>query len=142
MKFDNVSERAQNQMMMSDRRLTVCLALALVAAMATSALASCMAGPAMTADSEMACCKAGHVECGMRTTADPCCKSDSQKQQQLIAAKHELVKSPLTALKQIPAVVSGDLVTIRPTSALFAHVRLLPKSPAAPTYLLVSALLI
>ena len=96
----------------------------------------------MTAGSQMACCKSGHRECGTQA-AHECCKTDSQKQQQfVIVAKHELVKSPLTALEQVRVVFPGDLVTISPTLALLTDLRVVSKSPPTPTYLLVSALLI
>ena len=125
---------------MSDRRITVVLTLALVAALATSALASCMAGPAMTADSQMACCQGAHRECGTRGVADQCCKTDSQKQQQFVVARHEVVSAPALLDIAVAAAefAANQIVPVR---------RLVPSphpitSRSAPTYLLDSAFLI
>ena len=140
MTFDNVSHARAQSRLMSSRRVTVSLRLVLVAALATSALASCMAGPAMTADTQMACCKAGQHECGTRKAPDECCKTDSQTQQQLIVAKDLLVRSPRTLVDRVSAVVPGDLVTVAPTAAIKTDLRVLPKSPSPQTHLLISAL--
>ena len=101
-----------------------------------------MAGPAMSADSQMACCVAGHHECGTKGPAKQCCKTDSQKRQQFIVAKHELVRSPLTTLQHLPAITTGTAVTVNQTLAVSVPRSVVLKGPSAPKYLLASVLLI
>ena len=127
--------------LMFPRRIAICFSLALVATLVTSALASCMAGPAMSADAEMACCMAGHSECGMSGTAEQCCKTDSQTHE-LIVAKQELVRSPLMALSLMRAIHPGVPMTV-PTGLLVrAPSPDALRTPSPPTYLLTSVLLI
>ena len=128
---------------MSARPLTVCLAFALVASLATSALASCMADPSMSAGAQMACCKAGHDKCPMQgSAAADCCKVDSQKQQQLTVANAEPVRSTLIAPALVAMLVAGSIDAIAPVQAtrVRQHDRL--RIPSTPERFLASALLI
>ena len=127
---------------MSSRPLTVCLALALVASLATSALATCLADPSMSVGAQMACCEAGHDQCPMRGSAADCCKIDSQKQQRLTAAKAESIRSTLTAPALVAAVIVGSIDSIAPVRAtrVLQHDPL--GLPSTPDRFLASALLI
>ena len=129
---------------MSHRPFTVCLALALVASLATSAFASCQADPSMSAGAQMACCKAGHDndKCPMRGSAADCCKIDSQKQQQLTVAKAEPVRSALTVPPLVAIVVFGSIDSIAPVQATRVHQHDLLGIPSTPARFLASALLI
>lgn len=126
---------------MSQRRITVCVSPALVALLVTSAVASCMAGPAMGADSQMACCMAGHSECGMGGTAEQCCTTDSQTHQ-LIVAKQEIARSLLMAFGLMRAVHPGVPMTVPPRLLVRAPSPDAPRTPSPPTYLLTAVLLI
>jgi hypothetical protein len=124
------------------RPLTVCLALALVASLATSALATCMADSSMSAQAQMACCSAGHDECPMRGSAGDCCKIESQKQQPLAVAKAEPIHSTVTAPALVAVVFVGSLDAIAPTRAIrVSHIHPL-RIPSTPRHFLASTLLI
>lgn len=121
--------------------MTVCVSPVLVALLVTSAVASCMAGPAMSTDSQMACCMAGHSECGMGGTAEQCCTTDSQTHQ-LIVAKQELVRSPLMTVGLMRAMHQGVPMTVPPRLLVRAPSPVAPRAPSPSTYLLTSVLLI
>ena len=124
------------------RPLTLCLALALVAALATSALASCLADPSMSAGSEMACCRVGHDGCPMPGSATDCCKADSQKQQPPAVAKAESIRSTWTAPALVATAIVGSIDSIAPMRAIriLRDTRLRP--PSTPDHFLASALLL
>ena len=124
---------------MSARRTTVCLTLALVAALATSALASCISEQGKS-DAEMACCIKSHHDCGPAGKAMSCCKTERPAEQRVAVAKQEVVSAP--ALCDIAA-AAAEIAA----SQLIPVLRLEPSphpitSRSAPTYLLDSAFLI
>ena len=128
--------------MMSARRLTVCLALVLVASMATSALASCMASPAMSAQAQMACCQAGHLNCSTAGSAADCCKAESQRQQQAAVGKREVSRRALATPVLVSAVTADPLGSLPPRPSIHFTDQGAFKSSSTPKYLLASALLI
>ena len=127
---------------MSTRPFTVCLAFALVASLATLAVASCMADPSMSAGAQMACCKAGHDQCPMHGSAADCCKVDGQKQQQLTVAKAEPVRSTLTAPALLASAIAGSIDLIAPVQATRVRPHDPLRIPSTPDRFLASALLI
>jgi hypothetical protein len=124
------------------RPLTVCLALALVASLATSALATCMADPSMSAEAQMACCSAGHDECPMRGSAGDCCKIESQTQQPVAVAKAEPIQSTVTAPALVAVVIVGSLDAIAPARAVRLPDIDPLRIPSTPHHFLASTLLI
>ena len=139
MKFDNVSRPRAESTLMSDRRRTVCLALTLVAAMATSALASCIS-ERDTSDAEMACCIKSQHDCGPAGKAMSCCRTERPPDERVSVAKQEVVSAP--ALRDV-AVAAAEIAAHQ-----LVPVRHFVPSPhpiasrSAPTYLLDSAFLI
>ena len=120
------------------RRLTAVIALMLVASMGASVWASCMADVAMNPEEQMACCKNGHDKCPMRNTAADCCKTESQRHQQVSFAIHESSSSVVHA----PAIVATIAVVIVPTAIQLSQStfeRDVLKGPDPPPYLLGSA---
>ena len=124
------------------RRLTVAVALMLVASMAASAWASCMSEIGMTAEAQMACCQHGHDKCPMRQTTDDCCKLDSQRHAQLNVATHELARSDVHPPALLPAIGLASFVPVfaRLSGPLSEHDVL--KGPSPPPYLSGSAFLV
>lgn len=123
------------------RSFPICLVLALVAAsMATSALANCMADTAMTVRAQMACCQAGHH--AMAGSAEDCCKAERQKQQQLSAATHEVVRATLPPPALIAAIIPGFNPARLLRASTIVSARDVLKGPSVPAYFLDSALLI
>src|SRR5437870_9742856 len=114
----------------------------LMVSFATSAWASCMADAGTPASAQMACCEAGHEKCPMHGSAEDCCKTEGQRQQQISVSNGAVARSTLTP----PALVA--------TIALLSFIPLLGracpsmssgdvlKDPAPPPYLLGSAFLI
>jgi hypothetical protein len=128
------------------RWATVVVALLLASAVSTSTLAMCMAELAAGAEAQMACCKAGHDKCPMHaahaTSAKDCCKTDGQRQQQLSAAEHEILR-PLTAPLAPVFAISVD--ALAPASVCHASVS--PRVsqvtlPSTPPHFLAAVLLI
>ena len=139
MKFDIVLQTRTESKLMSDRRITVFLTLALVAALATSALASCISERDKS-DGEMACCIKSQHDCGPAGKAMSCCKTERPTEQRASVAKQEVVSAPARC-------------NIAPATAEIAANQLIPiqrfefsphpiTSRSAPTYLLDSAFLI
>lgn len=126
---------------MVPRRMTIGLSVALVALLVTSAVASCMAGPAMSTDSQMACCMGDDSECGMAGTAEQCCTADSQTHQ-LVVAKQEPVRSPLMTLSLMRAIHPGVPMSVPTELPGRATLPDAVRAPSPPTYLLTSVLLI
>jgi len=124
------------------RRLTVAVAVMLVASVTTSAWANCIAEIGMTAGAQMACCEHGHDKCPMHRTAESCCQGESQRHVQVNAATHELLQSivspPALVVVAFPATVVPPVARLsRVTSA-----RDTLKGPDPPPYLVGSAFLV
>ncbi len=128
---------------MAARRLTVGLVLMLVASLATSAWASCMADSAMTPKAQMACCKGGQDKCPMADVTENCCKTDAQRHPEASIATYELLgQFTLNAPALVGVVSHTGTAMIVVQTPVFASTRDVLKRPAAPPYLLASALLI
>lgn len=114
----------------------------LIASLATSAWANCLADSAMTPKAQMACCKAGHDKCPMAGTPEDCCKGEAQREQQTSVATHEVAPPPSHAPVLLATVIPTvpDFAIIR--ALIFASPQGVLKRPSAPPYLLASALLI
>jgi len=124
------------------RRLSLLVTLLLVVSLGTSAWASCVGEPGMTASAEMACCKAGHEYCPMKSTASDCCKIEGQRAQQLSAATAENVRAVVTAPTAV-AILDGLLIAPIITGVpRFGSARVVSTSPSPPPHFLTSALLI
>ncbi len=124
---------------MSDRRITVCLTLVLVVALATSALASCISEQDKS-DAEMACCMKGHPDCGPAGKAMSCCKTERPTEQRASVAKQEVVSAPARC-NIAPAAIEISANQLIPIRRFESSPRPIT-SRSAPTYLLDSAFLI
>lgn len=108
----------------------------------TSTWATCTAGAMMLENAQMACCKAGHHECGPKGTPADCCKKTEAQQQQWTATKTELVKAPnLVVMTVIPSIQAALPLTLlrSPRCADFSPS---PHPLGPPAYIVNSALLI
>ena len=128
--------------MVASRRLTIGFVLMLLASMATSVWANCIADLAMTPKAEMACCKNGHDKCPMKGTAEDCCKTEAQKHEQVSVATHEIA-SPIVVAPALLATISA-IVSHMPLvrTTIFTSPQDVLKRPSGPPYILNSALLI
>jgi hypothetical protein len=124
------------------RRLSLISALLLVVSLATSAWATCVGELGMTANAEMACCKAGHEHCPMKGTASDCCQIEGQRTQQLSAATAESVRAVVTAPPAIAILYEILVVAVTARVPRFGSARVVGTSSSPPPHLLASALLI
>jgi hypothetical protein len=127
---------------MSRRGSALCSLLALFG-MLTAFAATCAAGPAASAQMQMACCKAGHHTCG--TTAKPadCCKTQGSHEQHVTTiAKADPLKQPVwTAWTWAVPTLYVDAwpgARVRPVSPDTSP----PRGLDRPVYIRFSALLI
>jgi hypothetical protein len=124
------------------RSLTLGFVLMLIASMATSVWANCVADTSMTPKAQMACCKNGHDKCPMSGTAEDCCKTEAQKHEQTSVATHEIasptIDAPVLLAVASPAV--SDMPIVR--APIFVSPEDVLKRPSGPPYILHSALLI
>lgn len=126
------------------RWLRIGVATLAMASVCRSAWATCTAGEMTPQEEQMACCEAGHHDCGPSGEAADCCKkSASQHAQQLVATKLGSFKAPLRIL----------LLTLTPPQPATLQVSAIPAycllSPAGqssasgpPRYIAFSSLLI
>jgi hypothetical protein len=110
----------------------------LLASMATSAWASCLAEIGMSPAAQMLCCKGGHDKCPMHNTAADCCKAQGQRHPDVSVATHE----GSAGVMNPPAVVATFVVpAVPPIHQLSQSTfdRDVLKGPDPPPYLLGSA---
>jgi hypothetical protein len=124
------------------RRLTVAVALMLVATLSTSVWASCMAEIGMAASEQMACCESGHEKCPMHRTAPDCCQWENQRHIQVNVAIHDLGRSLLNPPALTPVAVPDSFVSVFVRSSQPISARDILKGPSPPAYLAGSAFLI
>jgi hypothetical protein len=127
------------------RWATAAVALLLVPVLSASALASCLAAPAVAPQAQMACCHAGHEECphsaGPQSAAD-CCQRDAQRQQELTAAELQPDQASWVSLERIVAVTPHAALPFAPDATIAAPYSDLAASPPPPRTSLSTVLLI
>ncbi len=128
--------------MVASRPLTFGFVLMLLASMATSVWANCIADMAMTPKAQMACCTNGHDKCPMKGTAEDCCKTEAQKHEQASVATHESASPIVHAPSSVLAVAATVLETPSVPAPTFSSPKDVLKRPSGPPYILHSALLI
>jgi hypothetical protein len=124
------------------RRLTVGVALMLVATLSTSVWASCMAEIGMTASEQMACCQSGHEKCPMHRTDPNCCQWESHRHVQVSIATHDLGRSVVNPPALMPAAVPASFVPVPVRRSQPISSRDILKGPSPPAYLAGSAFLV
>jgi hypothetical protein len=118
------------------------LVFTLIASLATSASATCMAEIAMNAPAQMACCKNGHDKCPMHGTAEDCCQSEGQRHQQVGFATHEGIRSIVSPPAVLISLVATSFVPVVVQLPQATFDRDVLKGPDPPSYLVGCALLV
>lgn len=120
------------------RRMAVVAILAVT--LTGSALSSCMAGE-IDPGIQMACCKAGHHDCGSGGDPADCCTKEKPPEQQFFVAKKQA--PDCAVLAPLAVFASRGLEHRLPTSPIVRHSRVASlATPSPPVYVLTSAFLI
>lgn len=120
---------------MPSRLPRIALAVLLMAAVSSSAFASCLPDD-MQAAAEMACCVKGHHECGSSVKPADCCQSAKVSSPQFLATKAPEKSKPVVVVSFVQAAVIQPLAV---TSIVNRALHSL-NCPSPPLFLLNTAL--
>jgi len=124
------------------RFTTIGVALLLVASLATTAWASCVAGLDDLTNVQMACCKAGHHNCPMHGSAKDCCSHEGQQSHQQVSVVAHVAASKVASPTLVTAILDAFRGPILEPAWVSASAHAVFNAPSPPPYLLESVLLI